>query len=114
AEVDNVPPQLITGVSATASSEFTSDGRLAIHLVDGAGLIGDGHVNTAAGTMWLSRGTFALPNDLNPQITFDLGTAVPVRWLRVWNYNEDLPTRPELLARGVASGDILTGLPNGA
>ena len=113
AEVDQAPPQLVTGIGATASSEYTTDGRLAVHVVDGSGLVGDAHVTTAPGTMWLSKGSFALPNDLNPQITFDLGAVVPVRWLRVWNYNESLPNRPELLARGVASGDILIGVTNG-
>jgi hypothetical protein len=112
-EVDNVPPDRITAIAVTASSELTADSRFAVNAVNGAGLVGNAHVNTPSGTMWLNRGTFALPNDLNPQITFDLGVVVPLRWLKVWNYNEDLPNRPELLARGVASADILVGVSTG-
>lgn len=112
-EVDGVGPERITAVTASASSEYTADGRLAVNAVNGAGLLGNAHVNTAAGTMWLTRGTFAAPNDLNPQITFDLGAVVPLRWLKVWNYNEDVPGRPELLSRGTASGDILVAVTNG-
>lgn len=113
-EVEGVPPERLIGMTATASSEFTSDGRLAVNAVNGAGLVGNAHVNTPSGTMWLSRGTFGLPNDLDPEITFDLGAVVPLRWLKVWNYNEDLPNRPELLARGVASADVLVGVSTGA
>jgi len=112
-EVDGVPPERITSITATASTEYAADGRLAANAVNGSGLIGDAHVNTPGGTMWLNNGIFAAPNDLNPHITFDLGAVAPLRWLKVWNYNEDLPGRPELLARGVASGDILVGTTSG-
>jgi hypothetical protein len=44
---------------------------------------------------------------LEPEITFDLGSEVSVESVKVWNYNEDLPDRPELLERGVAVADIL-------
>lgn len=38
--------------------------------------------------MWLSHGTFATPNDLNPEITFDLHTRHNLESIQVWNYNE--------------------------
>ena len=113
-DVDGVAPDRLPNLTATASSEYTPDNRLVINAVNGAGLTGDAHGNTPSGTMWLIRGTLTTPNDLNPQITFDVGTVAPLRWMKVWNYNEDLPGRPELLARGVASADILTGVSTGA
>ena len=107
-----------TGVSATASSEYTPDGRLAVHVVDGSGLIGNAHVNTPGGTMWLNTGRFALPNDFNPQITFDLGAIQPIHWLKVWNYNEDIPgilitgdTAPDRLKEAQESGFVLLHKP---
>ncbi|HXJ75636.1 MAG TPA: hypothetical protein VNM37_22460, partial [Candidatus Dormibacteraeota bacterium] len=112
--VDGIGPERLTNVAVSASSELTTNNRLAIDAVNGAGLIGNAHVNTPDGMMWLSRGTFAVPNDLNPQITFDLGAMLPLRSLKVWNYNEDLPGRPELLARGIATGNILVGADPGA
>src|SRR5262245_58126499 len=81
--VDGIGPERLTNVAVSASSELTSNNRLAIDAVNGAGLIGNAHVNTPDGMMWLSRGTFAVPNDLSPQITFDLGAMVPVRYLKV-------------------------------
>jgi len=106
-EVDGVPPELIRGVTATASSQLASASRFASNAVNGAGLVGNAHVNTPDAMMWLNNGTFVVPNDLSPRITFDLGSVVPVRSMKVWNYNEDLPGRPELLSRGVASADVL-------
>ena len=105
-------PLSVPVVSVTASSQYTADGRLAIHAVNGSGLVGNAHVNTPAGTMWLNNGTLAAPNDLNPSITFDLGAVQPVRSMKVWNYNEDLPGQPQLLARGVAQADVLVGITN--
>ncbi|HUR45469.1 MAG TPA: lamin tail domain-containing protein, partial [Candidatus Saccharimonadales bacterium] len=105
--VTGVLPEKVGTITASASSEYTADNRLAANAVNGAGLIGNTHVNTPAGTMWMTRGTFVAPNDLNPQITFDLGSPLPLRFMKLWNYNEDVPNRPELLSRGAASGDIL-------
>ncbi|HXI53382.1 MAG TPA: lamin tail domain-containing protein, partial [Candidatus Saccharimonadales bacterium] len=115
-DVDGVPPELVTGVTAAASTEYVAgvDARQAINTVNGAGLTGNAHGITPGGTMWLSHGTAVAPFDLNPQITFDLGNAWPLRLMKVWNYNEFLPGRPDLLARGVASGNILAGLATNA
>lgn len=107
--IDGLAPERITGITATASTQYTPDGRLAINTVNGAGLVGNAHVTSPQNTMWLNNGTFATPNDLNPFITFDLGAIHPVRSMKVWNYNEFLPGRPELLARGVSKADVLIG-----
>ena len=106
--IDGIPPQRITSVSATASSQYLPDGRLAARAVDGSGLNGNAHVTAAGGNMWLNNGTFALPNDLNPFISFDLGDLYKIRSMKVWNYNE-----VNLTARGVALADILLAGTNG-
>jgi hypothetical protein len=107
--IDGLAPERITGITATASTQYTPDGRLAINAANGAGLVGNAHVTTPQNTMWLNNGTFATPNDLNPFIIFDLGGVYPVRSMKVWNYNEFLPGRPDLLARGASRADILVG-----
>ncbi len=107
--VDGVPPAIVSGVTATASSEYAADGRLAARTVDGSGLAGGVHGTSPGGTMWLNNGTLAAPNDLNPSITFDLGGVLPVRSMKVWNYNEFIAGRPELLARGVSRATVLVG-----
>ena len=104
-EVDNVPPVQVSGVSATASTQYLPDGRLAVRAVDGSGLTGNAHGIVPGGAMWLNNGA----SDLNPFITFDLGSLQAIRSMKVWNYNEFLPGRPELLARGVSRADILLG-----
>ena len=39
--------------------------------------------------MWLNNGTFATPNDFLPAvITYDLGSAVHLTSVHIWNYNE--------------------------
>ncbi|HKX61968.1 MAG TPA: lamin tail domain-containing protein, partial [Verrucomicrobiae bacterium] len=107
--VDGFAPEVVQGVLATATTQYAADGRLAIRAVDGSGLVGNAHVTTPAGTMWLNNGTFTTPNDLNPSILFDLGATQSIRSMKIWNYNEFLPGRPELLGRGVAQCDVLTG-----
>ena len=105
----NSPVGQITGVSATASTQYTADGRLAINTVNGSGLNGNLH-SPAVGAMWLTNGTLAAPNDTSPRITFDLGGVYSLDRMKLWNYNEyrpDLPTRvAELLGRGVARANI--------
>ena len=39
--------------------------------------------------------------------TFDFGSIQTLDNMKVWNYNETLPNRPELLGRGIRSADIL-------
>ncbi len=107
--IEGVPPALVADVSAVASSQYAPDGRLASRVVDGSGLVGNAHGISPAGTMWMNNGTLVAPNDLNPSITFDLGAVLPVRSMKVWNYNEFLAGRPELSARGVSRADVLVG-----
>jgi hypothetical protein len=95
-------------VSASASSGLGGGfDRTAIHTVDQSGLTGDEHTNVPDGSMWLTHGTFAAPNDTAPQITFDLGASYLVDSMKVWNYNElNLPSRGISSARiSVAGAD---------
>jgi hypothetical protein len=61
--------------------------------------------------MWLSAGTLGAEIDVEPEITFDLGSEKDIDRMKIWNYNEyrpDLPDRlEELLGRGVKDMDIL-------
>ena len=59
-------------------------------VVDLSGWDDDTHSISPEGTMWLNNGTFAEPNDLDPEITFDLGGVVSLDQVKVWNYNEEL------------------------
>lgn len=99
-------PATIHSVSSNLK-DVTAFDRTAEYVVNGAGLTGQNHSITPDGTMWLNNGTFADPNDLEPEITFDLGSVQAIGSMKVWNYNETLPDRPELLGRGVGSADIL-------
>ena len=97
----------ISGVTATASSALS--GHEASQVVDGSGLGPDGgHVTTNPfDTMWLSTGAvFGANQDVNPEITFDLGAERSIRAMRVWNYNH-VDTASCCLNRGVRLADIL-------
>lgn len=100
-------PATIHSVSSNLKDVSGFD-RTAEYVVDGAGFAGGTHSINPEGTMWLNNGTFAAPNDLEPEITFDLGSVQDIASMKVWNYNETLPDRSELLGRGVGSADILT------
>lgn len=109
----------ITGVSINSvSSELVGPfDRTAVHMIDGSGFDeGTGfHINApdaggglppgSPGTMWLSNGVFAAPNDPLPTfVVFDLGGNYNMDSIRVWNYNE---TRlAALTGRGSNSVDI--------
>ncbi len=112
--IDGLPPERITTITATASSQYLADRRYASNAVNGAGLVGSAHVITPADSMWLNNGTFVAPNDTNAWIQFDLSAAHPLRWMKVWNYNELIPGGPEFLSRGVSRADILSGVLTGA
>jgi len=104
---------LIPIQNVTASSQYGS--RLATHTIDGSGLNTTGNGDNAAayhviapdGNMWLSNGTLASPYDLAPEIAFDLGSVQDLAHMRIWNYNETLENRPELIKRGISQADIL-------
>ncbi len=81
-------------------------GRPATNLVNFSGMeYGSAH-SVDPGTMWLTNGTLAAPNDTDPFVVFDLGQVIDLDCMKVWNYNEFLPGRPELLARGVEAMDV--------
>ena len=83
--------QLITGVTATATSELFEGpfDRRAIHAADGSGLdmAGVNH-GIGEGTVWE---TDNIPPDTDPAITFDLGGLHLLGMMRVWNFPETQP-----------------------
>jgi len=106
--------QTITGVAIEDVSSELSGGfaRLAEFLLDGNGFDEDlgSHTLTPDGFMWLNTGTFTAPNDPNVPgaiITFDLEANYDLGSLTVWNYNESLPGRADLLLRGSNEVEIL-------
>ncbi len=104
----------IEGVTATGSS-FLFGGppafdRSPANTVDGVGRgteVPDGAAGEGNG-MWLTEGIgFNAGNDTDPQITFDLGEVTAIGEMVVYNYNEILPGRTDLLNRGVQEAEIL-------
>lgn len=94
---------IVEDIGQRASSEFGN--RIAAYATNGAGLIGDFHTENPNGAMWLS--TFG---DTAGSFEIDLGAVYAINSIRVWNYNEDLPDRPDLLERGVKTANIDIGL----
>tara|TARA_B110000037_G_scaffold215817_1_gene273801 strand:+ start:730 stop:1434 length:705 start_codon:yes stop_codon:yes gene_type:complete len=114
----------LTGVTIEdVSSELVSGfDRGAIRVLDGSGFdeaLGTHNVTpdgNQGGGMWLNNGTFANPNDPNAPgavITFDLGGSTALSSLTVWNYNEMLPGRADLLNRGANAVEILVASAEG-
>lgn len=101
---------VVTGVTieSVSSQLTTGDGgfpRGADQIVDGSGLSGGLHSTIADGTMW-DADTFSPPftstgTDTDPQVTFDLGSAVIVGSFEVWNYGD----------RGFSGSPIFSGTP---
>ena len=91
--------------SATASSSLGGNfNRMDALCIDGSGLNPDGsHTIVPDGFMWLNNGTFTTPNDLEPEIVFDLGAVYSVDTMLVWNYNEV----GNFTKRGISTADIL-------
>lgn len=93
------------------SSSIAGFNRDASYAANGLGLGGTMHSRTPTGTMWLNQGTFGnVPEeqfDLDPYIVFDVGSEKSLEKMVVWNYNEFLPNRADLLARGVKTADVL-------
>ncbi len=116
-ETDQAHAALIAGVTIKdVSSELTAPSnfkRFAAHTVDGSGLNINGpgtHSRVpdgGAGTQWLTTGVGAFPgrDDLNPQITWDLGATYNVANMRVWNYNESDGGNT---SRGIKTTDVST------
>jgi hypothetical protein len=108
------PEDLLTATIHSVSSELvTNFSRGAENVVNGSGLFQNGgHSITPDGMMWLNAGNGCCGDEADPlgpeaEIIFDLGSEVSVDRMKVWNYNETLPGRPELLMRGAAVADIL-------
>lgn len=83
--------QLVTVADAT--TELTEYGRSASNTVNGSGLIGRGsagstHSSGETDLVWTTRGNVFTPNDLSPQVTYDLGAIYQVSKIREWGYND--------------------------
>lgn len=96
---------LIVDVGQRASSDLPAFQRIATFATDGSGLTGNAHTEIPTGTMWLSAA-----GDTAGTFEVDLGAFFAVNSIRVWNYNEFIPDRPDLLQRGVLSANIDVGL----
>ena len=112
-QVDTSPvgtqQELVFPVSATATSELLGGfSRLVANIVDGLEMDTtdpDGTPgNPTDGGSWLNNGTFAAPNDLAPEVVFDLGAVEHIGDMVVWNYNE---AASGLFTRGVDELEIL-------
>src|SRR5438105_229387 len=82
---------VITGVTATATSELTGGpfDRRAIHTVDGSGLSGVTHIDGGEGFFWESVGiTEGFGVDRAPAITFNLHGLYDLSSMQVWNFAE--------------------------
>ena len=96
--------------NVSSSSEIGAPfNRINDHLVNGSGLVGEGHDGTPDGTMWLSEGTCCGgAQDFDPWVQFDLGDVYLITSIRVWNYNE--ATGGNLTERGVNAVTIEHGI----
>ncbi|MFT5526977.1 MAG: Ca2+-binding RTX toxin-like protein, partial [Pirellulaceae bacterium] len=112
---EHIPEPKIPTVSVDeVSSETAGLNRLAIYTIDESGLSNGGHGIVPDGSMWLSQGTFqgiedphvAAGDGLIAHITYNLGDVYELERIHLWNYNEDLPNRPELLGRGVNEVEV--------
>lgn len=84
---------LITPVLATPSSELSTYNRQSINCINSSGLsglgnAGDSHTTGESGVVWTTNGNIAAPNDLNPEIIFDLGSLYDITKIREWGYND--------------------------
>lgn len=107
------PADLVTATIFSVSSQLaTNFNRGAQNLVNGSGLTADGfHSITPDGTMWLNAGNGCCGDAADPlqpgaEVTFDLGSVVKLDRMKIWNYNETLPDRTDLLGRGARIADV--------
>ena len=75
------------------SAENGGFNRLARYTVDGSGLSGNAHNNTASGGMWMQGVRPGGDKDGPAFIIYDLGGVFEVDSFNVWNYNEFLSNR---------------------
>ena len=99
--------------NVSSSSEIGAPfDRINDHLVDGSGLVGEGHDGTPDGTMWLSEGTCCGGSqDFDPWVQFDLGETYSITSIRGWNYNA--ATGGNLTERGVNALTVQYGITDG-
>lgn len=89
-----VTGNLILPVTVTnVSTELVAFGRAAANSVNGNGLTGLGsagssHTIGESGLVWTTSGNIIAPNDLDPQVTYDLGAVHQVTKIREWGYND--------------------------
>ena len=110
------PADLLTATIHSVSSELVTPvfSRSAENLVNGSGLSADEtHSTIPDGSMWLNAGNGCCGAPADPlgteaEVVFDLGAVVSLDRMKIWNYNETLPGREDLLLRGVALADIST------
>jgi hypothetical protein len=118
------PSGVIKPISVVATSEWNAggdDGRVA-NLIDGSGLSGVGPVETQthdnagdASTMWHAGpqdaglgGPTGDPPFVNTQaVVFDLGSAMDLSGVYIWNHNQVAIPSPVLTDRGVDAFGIL-------
>lgn len=80
-------------VLAVSSENIFGIDRDANRTIDGSGLTGTGSPGSShnigeTGLVWTSNGNIASPNDLAPQLTYDLGAIYQVTKIREWGYND--------------------------
>lgn len=119
------PPAPISGVTATASSEFTNDGRFASNLVGGfdftTGLSAGTNPSPISGLnipihtnsnqdRWLSAA-----NGAPGTVEFDLGGVYPLDQMWIWNYSEGTGVRgaSSVTISTSLDGNTFTPLPGG-
>ena len=89
-----VTGNLILPVTVTSvSSALVEYGRDGGNSVNGSGLTGLGSAGSThnigeSGLVWTTSGNIIAPNDLDPQITYDLGAVHQVTKIREWGYND--------------------------
>jgi hypothetical protein len=116
APASTAPAQLITGVTATATSELVGGpfNRPAIAAANGAGLSMDELTHTTAeGSTWESSGINDVPGfavDRDPAITFDLGGLYLVDTMRVWNFPEGQPAVRRADVQVSLDGSLFTSI----
>lgn len=78
---------------SSVSTELVAFGRAAANSVNGNGLTGLGSAGSShnigeSGLVWTTSGNIIAPNDLDPQVTYDLGAVHQVTKIREWGYND--------------------------
>ncbi len=99
-------------IHSVSSQLATNFNRGAENVVNGSGLTADGFHSVAPdGTMWLNAGNGCCGDAADPlqpgaEIAFDFGSVVTLDRMKIWNYNEILPDRSDLLGRGARIADV--------